>query len=116
METAFTQAPARAVWNSLENFLGWLEREGYASYDPYDIWGTRYGVLSRRLYYRHNLLGLPAIAPIVSLEVAWPGLRRLFVRKQRYPTADAQLALGFANLYEYTGRFAFLEEACQLGR
>jgi hypothetical protein len=34
------------------------------------------------------------------MEILCPQLRALFVEKNRYPTADAQLALAFLNLYE----------------
>ena len=46
---------------NLKRFLGWLDREGSASYDPYDIWGTRYSLWARRVYYRSSLRGLPLI-------------------------------------------------------
>ncbi len=35
---------------SIRAFDTWLSETGYASYDPYDIWGTRFGLFSRRLY------------------------------------------------------------------
>ena len=31
-----------AVLNSARRFAGWLEKTGYASHDPYDVWGTRF--------------------------------------------------------------------------
>jgi glycosyltransferase involved in cell wall biosynthesis len=88
------------LWTMADKAVEWLERSGYASYDPYDVWGTRYGLLARRLYYRKHPLGLVMIAPVILMEIVWPRLRTLFVRKDRYPTADAQLALAFLNLYE----------------
>ena len=36
------------------------------------------------------------------MEVIGPRFRKLLVRKQRFPTADAQLPLAFLNLYEIT--------------
>jgi hypothetical protein len=88
------------LWAMADRFVAWLEDAGYESYDPYDVWGTRYGMLARRLYYRKHPLGLAMTAPLILMEVVWPRLRKLFVRKDRYPTADAQLALAFLNLYE----------------
>lgn len=70
------------------------------SYDPYDILGTRYGQWARRLYYAKHPLGTVLTAPLILVEIVCPGLRGLFVKKHRYPTADAQLALAFLNLYE----------------
>ena len=53
-------------------FVAWLDAAGYESYDPYDIWGTRYGVLARRLYYRKHPLGLAMTAPLILMEIVWP--------------------------------------------
>jgi hypothetical protein len=86
--------------SAVDKFAAWLERSGYETYDPYDIWGTRLGKVSRRLYYRKHPLGAVMTAPFLLMEIVFPGLRGLFVRKDRYPTADAQLALAFLNLYE----------------
>jgi hypothetical protein len=102
-----TPAPARdphggtgQLWEMVDRFAGWLEVSGYASYDPYDIWGTRYGRTARRLYYRQHPLGLLLVAPVVLMEALAPRLRALFVRRARYATADAQLVLAFLNLYQ----------------
>ncbi len=86
--------------SAIRAFIGWLDRVGYDSYDPYDLWGTKYGLFARRLYYKKNPFGLPLIAPIVAVETLCPSLRTLFVRKQRFATADAQLLLAFLNLHE----------------
>lgn len=93
------RSPSERILGSVERFVGWLERTGYASYDPYDMWGTRYGLWSRRLYYSHSRLGLPWIAPIVLMETLCPSLRVLFVGRQRFATADGQLILAFLNLH-----------------
>src|SRR6185503_4161138 len=90
------------LWAMAGRFVAWLENTGYRTYDPYDIWGTRFGVVARRLYYRKNPLGLAMTAPLILMEMVLPQLRRLLVRKDRYPTADAQLALAFLNLHEIT--------------
>src|SRR6185312_8082896 len=67
-------AAERVVSEGIRRFDAWLENVGYASYDPYDSWGTKYGLLSRRIYYKKGLLGLPLIAPILLMEVACPGV------------------------------------------
>jgi hypothetical protein len=99
------------LWDCARAFEHWLDATGYESYDPYDIWGTKYGLASRRLYYRAPLLGSPLIAPIVAMEMACPQLRRVIVRKQRFPTADAHLVLSFLNLYELKADSAYLARA-----
>jgi poly-beta-1,6-N-acetyl-D-glucosamine synthase len=99
-----------------EKFVAWIERVGYASYDPYDVWGTRYGRLARRLYYRKHPLGVLLTAPIIAMEIVCPWVRRVLVRKDRFPTADAQLALAFLNLYEISHAESWLAKAKQLAR
>jgi hypothetical protein len=98
-----------------DRFLAWLDRVGYESYDPYDIWGTRYGLWSRKVYYAKGKLGVPLVAPIVLMDLVCPSLRRLFVKKERFATCDAQLLLGFLNLYQASGEAKFLERAVALG-
>lgn len=92
------------LWRSIEKFTNWLERAGYATYDPYDVWGTGYGKLARRLYYQKQIAGMLLTAPLVATEILSPGVRSVLVKKDRYPTADAQLALGFLNLAEFAAR------------
>ena len=88
---------------SCSGFLAWLDKAGYASYDPYDIWGTRYGLWSRKVYYAKGKVGIPLVAPLVTVDLLCPSLRRLFVKKDRFATCDAQLVLAFLNLHEITG-------------
>jgi hypothetical protein len=90
----------RELSTAVHKFCDWLADTGGASYDPYDLFGTRYGCWARRLYYRKHPLGVIATAPLILMEVTCPGLRALFVKKNRFPTADAQLSLAFLNLYE----------------
>jgi hypothetical protein len=86
--------------NTIMKFAAWLDKAGYASYDPYDIWGTRYGRLARRLYYEKNPLGIALTAPVILMEMICPSMRALFVKKGRFATADAQLVLAFLNLHK----------------
>ena len=103
------------VSEGIRRFDVLLEKDGYESFDPYDIWGTKYGVFSRRIYYEKGKIGLPLIAPILLLEMVWPGLRSLFVRKERFATADGQLTMAYLNLYKITKDKKFLEKARSLG-
>src|SRR5262245_11158978 len=86
--------------NSISAFQCWLDRNGYSSFDPYDLWGTRYGLFARRLYYQKKTAGLALIAPLVAIDALCPSARALFAKKQRFATADAQLLLAFLNLYQ----------------
>lgn len=107
--------PEAEIRSGISRFVQWLERNSSRSYDPYDIWGTRYSLWARRLYYRSSLAGLPFIAPLLGIEILCPSLRRLFAKKDRFATADAQLLLGFLNLYRTTGDEDCLKKARRLG-
>ncbi|MBZ5698175.1 MAG: hypothetical protein LAN18_06460 [Acidobacteriia bacterium] len=93
-------ATTNELWSAVEKFCVWLDQSEGLSYDPYDVFGTRYGRWARRLYYRKHPLGVITTAPVILMEVVCPGLRALLVNKDRFPTADAQLSLAFLNLYE----------------
>ena len=77
------------IGRSVGLFLRWLDAHAPGSYDPYDIWGTKYGLWSRRLFYAKRFAGTPFIAPILLLEILCPQARALFVSKKRYATGDA---------------------------
>lgn len=91
---------SQELWTAIDRFCRWLQQTGGLSYDPYDLSGTRYGRWARRLYYAKHFLGAIFTAPLIGIEVFCPRLRSVLVKKDRYPTADAQLALAFLNLYE----------------
>jgi hypothetical protein len=105
---------ASGVTAGIERFTGWLENHGYASYDPYDIWGIPYSLWARRLYYKKGPAGLPFIAPILLVDALLPGLRALLVKKERFATADAQLALAYLNLYSLSKNAEWLRKAVSL--
>jgi hypothetical protein len=90
---------ATKLWCGIRAFSVWLEGTDGRSFDLYDLWGTGYGLFSRRLYYGRNPLGVPLIAPILLAEILCPSVRRLFVKRQRFATADAQFTLAFLNLF-----------------
>jgi hypothetical protein len=101
----------QALLAASERFADWLKAVGYASFDPYDVWGTRYGCWARKIYYEKGVLGLPLISPILLLEMFWPSARRFFVQKQRFATADAQLVLAYLNLWRVTKEREYLTRA-----
>ncbi|MGV3772931.1 MAG: hypothetical protein ACO1QB_08520 [Verrucomicrobiales bacterium] len=98
----------------ISRFLGWLQKQGYESYDPYDIWGTSLALKGRALYYRKNPLGFAVVAPLIAMEILAPSTRALVVKKERFATADAQLILAFLNLYQVQKNPAHLQEAQKL--
>jgi uncharacterized protein YyaL (SSP411 family) len=118
MQVAEPSAKASAgdgeLFRTIQRFAAWLEKTGYSSFDPYDVWGTKYGAWSRKVYYKRGAIALPLIAPILLLEIVCPSLRRSFVRKERFATADGQLILAMMNLHEVTGQQSWLKKAAAL--
>jgi hypothetical protein len=105
----------RIFENSIRKFLGWLERNGTAGYDPYDLWSTRYGAHARRLYYRFGKSAALLSAPLIVGERLLPKAARIGVRKKRYATSHAHLILGYLDLVD--GKFEngdLLDEAIHL--
>jgi hypothetical protein len=112
MKTTLVDEPVEQdIWKATDRFLSWLGRHGVESHDPYDLWGTRYGVFARRHYYAKSIWGLPLVAPLLAVDTFAPGIRGLFVKKERYATAEAQLVLAFLNLYACTEDEIYLKRA-----
>jgi len=96
---------------SLEKFTEWLDAYGETSQDHQDFYA---GTLSRKakaLYYRRPAIGLPAVAPMVFCEAFLPRARVLFHPPMRLPIADAHYAMGFALLFNTTGKETWYRRA-----
>lgn len=102
------------VNQSINRFASWLESTDGESWDPYDLWATKYGVFARLVYYRHDILGAPLVAPVLFLDLFVPGARKFWIKKKRFAMADAQLALAFARLYRCRYHAEDLEQARNL--
>ena len=99
---------------SIKKFLAWKNSNGYYSYDQYDFWSTSFGIKAKNIYYKNKVLGIPLVAPIFLLEIFCPKFRNLFVRKKRFPIADAHFILAYLNLFEFTSNKDYLREAEQI--
>ena len=86
--------------NGIRRFLEWLDRNGTAGYDPYDLWSTPVGLKTRRLYYRIGKLAAPFVAPMLLMDVAVPALARFATTKKPYATSHSHLILGLLNLHD----------------
>ncbi len=95
----------------LERFTSWLDGYGEVSRDHQSFFAGPIGGRAKALYYRHKLLGTAAVAPMIFLEAFVPAGRYLFHHPERFPIADAHYAMGFAFLFEATGRSQHLERA-----
>jgi hypothetical protein len=95
----------------LENFTHWLDRYGETSRDHQSFFAGRVGGGAKALYYQHKFLGIAAVAPMIFLEAFLPVARHLFHEPTRFPIADAHYAMGFAFLYEASGKAEDLDRA-----
>ena len=86
------------VEKALASFLGWLDRYGETSYDHQCIYSGKFGGRIKAYYYKKPALGTLAVAPLVFCDSFMPSARRFLCRKNRFPIADAQYAMGFAYL------------------
>jgi hypothetical protein len=99
------------VSDVLTDFVEWLDRYGEKSWDFQSFYAGPIGGRAKALYYRHRLIGMAAVAPMVFCEAFLPAARRLFHHPMRFPIADAHYAMGFAFLYQATGDSSQLENA-----
>ena len=105
-----TALPDRAS-EAIKNFTEWLQRYGETSWDHQSFFAGGVGHRAKSLYYRHELLGTLAVAPMVFFEAFIPSARRLFHHPVRLPIADAHYAMGFAFFYEATQERRYFERA-----
>ncbi|HEY2866656.1 MAG TPA: hypothetical protein VGJ02_06160 [Pyrinomonadaceae bacterium] len=99
--------------NSISRFISWLDRNGTAGYDPYDLWSTRYGIRARRMFYRYGKLAAPMVAPLVLVDRLMPSAARKGLAKKRYATSHAHLILAYLDLHsgDFGERVDLLGEA-----
>jgi len=99
--------------NSISRFIAWLDSNGTAGYDPYDLWSTKYGTHARRLFYRYGKVAAPLVAPLVLTDRLTPSAARIAVPKKRYATSHAHLILGYLALHSgnFSGREDWLDRA-----
>lgn len=103
--------PEQLVLRAIQNLLEWIKANGFDSYDQYDLWSTRLGKFAKKTYYENRFFGTPLVAPLVLTDTLFPSARRLFVRRNRVPIADAHLIMGFVNMYDLTSDGSYLEKA-----
>jgi hypothetical protein len=96
------------------SLLKWLEENHYSSYDHYDFWSSRVGILGRKIFSRNFYLGLPLVASIYCLDKFYPEAREFFSQKQSSAEAIPRIAIGYFRLNEMTADPDFLRRGCNL--
>lgn len=109
----WTVVDSQRVWDSISRLDGWLERNGWAGYDPYDILGTSFFLWLQRLAPDAPLPARGLRKVLLALERYYPlTMRRLLrVKKQVNAKAMGLFARGYLNLYQATGQARFKEKA-----
>ncbi len=101
---------------TLSKFTKWLQANGYASYDPYNLWSSDYGVYAKGLFHRIPLLGAFAVAPIFLADILIPRLARRTTTKRRFAIADAHCILAYCERARTENNEMYLKEAEELAQ
>jgi hypothetical protein len=104
-------ARSAGVQAAVDRFISWLNRYGETSHDHQSFFASQLGRSAKALYYRHPMLGIAAVSPMILCEAFLPSARALFYIKQRFPIADAHYAMGFAFLAQITGDESYYKRA-----
>lgn len=109
----WSKADMERVWDSISRLDRWLEQNGWAGYDPYDIKGTPLFLYIQRLSPQAPLFLRGIRRAIFAFEERYPLLmRKLFgVKKQINAKAMGLFAKAYLNLYEVTGEKRFKDKA-----
>jgi hypothetical protein len=101
------------IERSIERLEAWIENNGWAGYDPYDIKGTKvFLYLTRKASLSDSFLKYP-YRVLTSMEKHFPSsMRKLFsVKKQINAKAMGLFAKSYLSLLEITGKVRFKHKA-----
>jgi hypothetical protein len=101
--------------NKLNSFYEWIEKNDEKSYDQYDYWGSKFGIFSKRIYYKNKFIGSPFVATIFILDIFFPWTKKLLLKKKDvFPIAKAHLILGYLNRFKNTKNTNLLNKAISI--
>ncbi len=117
--------PATKIERSIERFLQWFDDYGFYSYDHFDFWGSRLGIIARKAWHSppiaapaaakaKKILAAPLVLSLQVLESFFPRSRILFAKKRRFAIGDAHFVLGCLNWYKYTGDSRYKDKAKEI--
>lgn len=101
------------VNSSLFKLLSWIEKNGWAGYDPYDLKGIPFYLFLYEKAEQGNIFFKTMRRLFFELERTFPLLmRKLFkVEKQINPKSIGLLAKGYLNLFQFLGDEIYLQKA-----
>lgn len=110
-----TSVDLDGVRGSLTRLDTWLERNGWAGYDPYDLLGTPLFLRLQRVTRQSSLVERGTARALLRLERDYPlVMRRAFrVKKQINAKGMGLLASGYLNWFRATGEPRFRAKALE---
>jgi len=99
--------------NSIQKLMVWIEDQQFASYDNYDFSSSKFGIISKRIYFnkKYKALGFPLAGFLYLLDSFFPFLRKLFAAKMISAEAIPYFAVGYFRLYELEHSDVYLHKA-----
>jgi len=99
-----TDASYELISDSQNRLIGWLDKEGWAGYDPYDVLAQRPFLEIESLRVGRRRLR-KILYPLILLPSIFPKATRKLLRTQKtfYPKAAALIARAWLNRYEAQG-------------
>jgi len=49
------------IEHSIDRFLHWLNDYGFYSYDQFDLWASKVGIFSKKMFYKSKILAVPLV-------------------------------------------------------
>ncbi len=96
---------------NIEKIESYLLEDSLATYDPYDIWITKFGQRVKQFYYAHNRLGIAPAGALTIYDYYLNNRIRLGYKKLEYPLVRAQAVLTLLELYKQNPKAIYLEYA-----
>ncbi|MBU2881837.1 hypothetical protein KO525_07385 [Psychrosphaera sp. B3R10] len=98
------------AFNRISNLI---DRGDFFTHDPYDLWKTKLGLASKRLYFKNKIVGLLPVASLTLFDLFINNHLRLGYKKQDYPIVRAQLGLSCINLFKDKTSDKYLAKAIE---
>ena len=84
-------------------------KNSLATYDSYDIWKTKLGLITKQLYYKNKYIGVLPAGLLTFFDQYINNRIRFGYKKQEFPIVRAQAALSLINLYHLEKKKIYLK-------
>lgn len=88
------------IAETLAPFEAYFDCDGFATYDPSDIYDTELGRRAKEAWARNSRIAFLYAAPLVLLDILLPQSRRMFAERKIHPICFAQVGLAYLRLAE----------------